>query len=216
VDPEQRDQRATDERADRGRDADGGTEVAERLAALLAPEQALDEARDLRGDQAAGKPLQDAQQHQRDGGRRQPARRAGHHEQGHADHEHRASAVRVAEAARRNEQQAERERIARDDPLELVRLCVQAPLDARQRDVDDRDIKQRHEAGREADAERHPTVRIGAVPVAARRRRRSGGCGGHGPWLVDTRIDGLALRRVARAFRWHRSMALHRLRRRAS
>jgi hypothetical protein len=84
------------------------------------------------------------------------------HEQRDADHEHRPPAVRVAETPRRHEQQPQRERIARDDPLQLVRLSVQPPLDARQRDVDDRDVEQGHEPSGQNDAERHPAIRVGA------------------------------------------------------
>ena len=185
VGPEQSDQRAPGERADRGRHGDGGAEEAERLTALLAPEQALDEARDLRADETAGEPLDDPQQHERERRRRQRAGRACDHEQRHADHEHRSPSVRVAEAPRRHEQQSQRERVARDDPLQLVGLRMQALLDARQGDVDDRDVEQRHEPGREDDPEGHPAVRVGAILVVRWRRRASRRCGGHGPWLVD-------------------------------
>jgi hypothetical protein len=171
----------------------GRAEQAERLAALLAPEQALDEARDLRADETAGEPLDDPRQREQERRRRQRAGRARDHEQRHADHEHRPPAVRVAEAPRRHEQQPQRERVARDDPLQLVRLRVQALLDARQGDVDDRHVEQGHEPGGEDDGERLPAVRVGAVFVVARRRRASRGCGGHGPWLVDAGIDGLDL-----------------------
>ncbi len=173
---------------------------AECLAALLAAEQALDQARDLRGDETAGEPLDDPRQHELERRLRQGAGRARDHEQRHADHEHRPPAVRVAEAPRRHEQQPQGERVARDDPLQRVLLRVQAPLDARQGDVDDRDVEQRHEPGGEDDAERHPAVRVGAVFVLGRRRRRSRGCGGHGLWLADTWIDGLELRRMADRF----------------
>jgi hypothetical protein len=115
--------------------------------ALVAPEQALDETRDLRADETAGEPLDDPHQREQERRRRQRAGRARDHEQRHADHEHRPRAVRVAEAPRRHEQQPQRERVARDDPLQLVRLRVQALLDARQGDVDDRDVEQGHEPG---------------------------------------------------------------------
>ena len=190
VDAEQRDQRAADERADRGRHADGRAEEAERLAALLAPEQALDEARDLRADETAGESLDDPHQHERERRRRQRGGRARDHEQRHAEHEHRPPAVRVAEAPRRHEQQPQRERVARDDPLQLVRLRVQALLDARQGDVDDRDVEQGHEPGGEDDRERLPAVRVGAVIVVARRRRARRGCGGDGPVRVGIECRG--------------------------
>jgi hypothetical protein len=48
---------------------------------------------------------------------------------------------------------------------------VQPLVDARQGDVDDRDVEQGHEPGGEYDAERHPAVRIGAIVVVERRRR---------------------------------------------
>ncbi len=200
VDAEQRDQRAAGERADRARHGDSRAEQAERLAALLAAEQALDEARDLRADETAGEPLDDPRQHELERRLRQGAGRARDHEQRYADHEHRPPAVRVAETPRRHEQQPQRERVARDDPLQLVLLRVQAPLDTRQGDVDDRDVEQGHEPGGEDDGERHPAVRVGAVFVLGRRRRRSRACGDGGPWLVDSWIGGLELRRVVHEF----------------
>ena len=90
--------------------------------------------------------------------------------------------MRVAEAPRRHEQQPQRERVARDDPLQLVGLRVQAPLDARQGDVDDRDVEQRHEPGREDDPKGHPAVRVGAVFVV--HAAAAPQAAGHGPRLV--------------------------------
>ena len=116
-------------------------------------------------DETAGEPLDDPRQHELKRRLRQRAGRARDDEQRHADHEHRPPAVRVAEAPRRHEQQPQRERVARDDPLQLVLLRVQPPLDARQGDIDDRDVEQGHEPGGEDDAERHPAVRVGAVFV---------------------------------------------------
>ena len=181
VDAEQGDQPAADEWADRGRHGDGRAEESECLAALLASEQALDEARDLRGDETPGEPLDDPRQHELQRRLRQRAGRARDHEQRHANHEHRPPPVRVTEAPRRDEQQPQRERVARDDPLQRVLLRVQALLNARQGDVDDRDVEQGHEPGGEADTERHPAVRVGAVVVVAPRRRASRSCGGHRP-----------------------------------
>jgi hypothetical protein len=182
VGPEQRDQRAAGERTDRGRHGDRRAEEPECLPALLAAEQARDQARDLRADETAGEPLDDPRQHELQRRLRQGTGRARHHEQCHADHEHRPAPVRVAEAPRRHEQQPQRERVARDDPLQRVLLCMQAPLDARQGDVDDRDVEQGHEPGGEDDGERHPAVGVRAVFVVARRRRTGSGCGGHRPW----------------------------------
>jgi hypothetical protein len=105
VDAEQGDQRAAGKRADRGRHADGRAEVSECPAALLVPEQALDEARDLRADQTAGESLDEPHHHEGERRRCQRGGRARDDEERHAEHEHRASAVRVAEASRRHEQQ---------------------------------------------------------------------------------------------------------------
>jgi hypothetical protein len=69
--------------------------------------------------------------------------------------------VRVTETPRRHEQQPQREGVARDDPLQLVRLRVQGLLDARQGDVDDRDVEQGHKPGGEDDRERLPALRSG-------------------------------------------------------
>jgi hypothetical protein len=103
VDAEQRNQRPAGERTDRARHGDGRAEQAERLAALLAAEQTLDQARDLRGYETPGEPLDNPRQHERERRRRQGAGRARDHEHPHADHEHRPPAVRVSEPPRRHE-----------------------------------------------------------------------------------------------------------------
>ena len=107
------------------------------------------------------KPWSDARDDERERRRRGAAGRAGEHEQRDAGHEHRPPAARVADAAGGHQQQPERERVARDDPLQRVLPAPQAQLDARQGDVDDRDVEQRHEPRDEADAERLPAVGIG-------------------------------------------------------
>ncbi len=181
VGAEQRDQRTAGERPDRRRHADGRPEVPERPAALLAAEQGLDQARDLRADETSGEPLDHPRQDELERRSCQSAGCARDHEQRDTDHEHRPPAVRVAEAPRRHEQQPERERVARHDPLQRVLLRVQSLLDARQGDVDDRDVEQGHEPGGEADAERHPALWVGAVLGGVRRRRARRACRGHGP-----------------------------------
>jgi hypothetical protein len=129
--------------------------------------------RDLWGDETAAEPLDDPRQYELQRRLREGAGRARDHEQRHADHEHRPQAVRVAEPPRRHQQQPQRERVARDDPLQRVLLRVQAPLDARQGDVHDRDVEQGHEPRGENDGERHPPVRVGAVFILGRGRQRS-------------------------------------------
>ena len=128
----ERDQHAADERADRRAEPDRRTEDAEGPAAVGAAEHLLHQARDLRVDQPAEQALQDAGADQDPGGRGEPGRAAEvTHEAGDADLEHQPAAVVVAELAAEHRHQAEGQRVAADDPLELrrCRRPVASPIE---------------------------------------------------------------------------------------
>jgi len=64
----------------------------------------------------------------------------------------------VAEATRGNQHQAEGERVAGDDPLQGRFRHVQLAADGRQRDVDDREVRDRHEKRNSQHRERAPAM----------------------------------------------------------
>ncbi len=71
------------------------------------------------------------------------AQQRGDAEARHADREHLPLAEQVAERPADQDQRAERQQIAVDDPLLRGQPTAERPLDRRQRDVDDRAVEQR-------------------------------------------------------------------------
>ena len=95
------------------------------------------------------------------GVRREPDRGARGDEERQPDQHQPASAVRVAEPAAGDQGQAEGERVARDDPLDGAGRGVQPLAHRRDRDVDDRDVEQRHEPDDQRDPEDPPAPGVG-------------------------------------------------------
>ena len=157
------DDQPAEHRAGGRRGRDGEAEQPERAAALGAAEQLLDQPGVLRGQQAGRRALHQAGQHHQRGAGRQADGGAGDHEAGQPDQHHPAPAVGVAEPAAGDQRQPEGERVARDDPLDGARGGVEAALHRGDRDVDDRDVEQRHEADDERDAEDPPAAGVGLV-----------------------------------------------------
>jgi hypothetical protein len=105
-------------------------------------------------------PLQAAGQleHQRAGGEAAQRGRAGEHHQ--PDQVQHAAAVHVREAAGREQERRQGQRVSVDDPLQVREARVQGPLDVRQGDVHDRDVQQQHER-----AQAHRDQRPSLVPA---------------------------------------------------
>ena len=115
----ERDQGAADERPDGGAETDRRTQDAEGAPAVGAAEHLLHQAGRLRVDQAAEQPLQHPRRDQEAGRGGEARERRGDDETADADLEHQPPAVVVAELAAQHGHQPERERVARDDPLQL-------------------------------------------------------------------------------------------------
>ena len=79
---------------------------------------------------------------------------------GEPDHEELPTPEQVAHAAPEQQEAAEGERIAADDPLEVLGREVELLLDRRKRDVHDRDVENDHQVGDSEDGERLPTLRV--------------------------------------------------------
>ena len=96
----------------------------------------LYEARDLRVEQTAGQSLRDPRedQHVRVGGEADDG--AGQDESGRPDEQHLLAAAVIAQAAGQDRDDTERERVTRDDPLQLSRMRARALADRGQRDDD--------------------------------------------------------------------------------
>jgi hypothetical protein len=166
------DDRATQQRADRGGDPDRGAQHAERPATLSRHEQLLDHSADLRVDDAGGSALHQPGDHQPQGGLRQSGRRTGEREQCQPGDEDIAPPTRVAELTSRNQHQSEGESISGQDPLQFRWREPEPGLYGRNRDVDDADVEQGHEHGDQTDDHGAPAV---TVPVALAPR----GCAVH-------------------------------------
>ena len=179
VGPEDRDDRPAQQRTDGRRDTDGGPEQPEGLAPLRAPEHLLDQAAHLRCQHAAREALDQPGDHEQCRRRREAAGDAGQGEQGEPDLEGGAPATGVPQATGRDEQQPERQRVARHDPRQGVLAGAQTRLDAGQRDVDDADVEQCHEPGHQADRQGLPPVRVGQVGLLGSGTGRAGTRGGH-------------------------------------
>ena len=160
---------------ERGRDADDGAHDREGLAPEPAGEEQLDERGDGGHEDAAGQALHHAEHHELGVGLRQPAGGARQGEEGDAGEEDPLVADPVADPARRDEGEAEGERVARDDPRERGLGRVQARADGGQRHVHDRGVQQGDEHPRQQDHQ--------GLPRAAgdlRRRRPAADGGGDG------------------------------------
>ena len=157
---------AAEQRPDRRGDADDPAEVAECPAAVPPGEQTLDDRADRRVVDARAQPLQEAGGDQLRGVAGDAAGHAGHGEQGQPSDEEPLVAEPVADPARRHQREAERQRVAGDDPLQRVRGRVGALLDARQGHVHDRGVQHGHEGAGQHDRENPP------FPVARVAHRR--------------------------------------------
>jgi hypothetical protein len=116
--------------------------------------------------------LREARRDEHAGARGQPRPERRGEEQRETDHEHPAPAEQVAGTAAEEQEAAERQRVARDDPLEVLRREAKVLLDRRQGDVHDRDVEDDHEVGDAEDGECLPAPGICVVFHRALLRSR--------------------------------------------
>src|SRR5262249_29360218 len=96
------------------------------------------------------------------------------------DHEHALAAIEVAEPPAGDEADRINEAIRRDDELRLPEACVQIGADARERDVDDEGVHDRHEGAGQRHGEAKPAGRGLRGNRFERRQRRRRDVLGHG------------------------------------
>ena len=101
--------------------------------------------------------------HQLQGARRQRGRRRADGEQDDADLQGALAAEPVAEAARRQQQSGEHERVGIDDPLDLAVRGVEIADQRRDRHVEDRVVHDDDQQGEAQHAERPPPPRVDAL-----------------------------------------------------
>jgi hypothetical protein len=154
------DQQATDDRAGDGGEAGTQTEQRERLTLFFGWEGDLGNGEHLRGHAGAGEALQHPRHDQPFDRGGEAAEGRGEREGGHADEEHAGATDDVAEPPQRQEAQREAQYIGGDDPFDLGRIGAEILLQAGQRDVDDGDVDEIHEAGEQQHGERHPAAGI--------------------------------------------------------
>src|SRR5437763_6535289 len=77
----------------------------------------------------------------------------------------------VGESSSSQDQRRERERVGVDDPLEPGQVGGEPTLDARQRDVHDRDVEQQHE-GRHTDGDQRPAAGVDRARLHERHHKK--------------------------------------------
>src|SRR6266511_287780 len=111
------------------------------------------------GPDATPSPTVDPQKNARDVERddvpRRAAQKRGDAENDHAAREDEPAPVAIRERTGREDQRGKRDRVRVDDPLQTRQARVELSLDARQRDVDDRDVDEQHEC-RRANGDKRP------------------------------------------------------------
>ena len=139
-------QQATGQHADSGAARTHGAPEPECLVALGTLREDVHHDRECRGqDDRCAEALSAAQRDQRPVGRgeRAPERREGEHRE--PDHEDEPPAEEVRRTASKQQEPAERQPVSRHDPLQVGFGEVELAADRRQRDVDDREVGDRHE-----------------------------------------------------------------------
>ena len=107
---------------------------------------------------------------------RDAAQERGDAEDDDADREDEPAPVAVGERAGREDERGERHRVRVDDPLQARQARVQLRLNARQRDIHDRDVDEQHERRRANGDERPAACGCGPLhPSDAREVKRGGG-----------------------------------------
>ena len=189
----ERDHEAAERRAERRGDPDRRPEQPEGTAALLAREQLLDGADDLRHLDAGGETLHEAAGEQDLGRRSHRAHDRGEGEQAQTDDEELLARALVTEASERHEGEAEQQDVARDDDLEFGGFRAECLLDRRQGDVDLAEVEDGERRDRDAHPERAPALSVVERDAGGRGR-------GHRPQRIPAR-GSVGCRRLAREVR---------------
>ncbi len=139
---------------------------AERDAAVLAAEGVRQQRQRYREHDRPADSLQGAGQlqHHRADGKTAQDRREG--ENGQAGQVQPATAEHVGQAARRQQERRQGQRIGVDDPLQVGEARIQRPLDIRQGHVHDRDVQQQHE-GAQAHRDQGPPFAAALARILA-------------------------------------------------
>src|SRR5262249_53546633 len=134
-------------KSDRGAEAEREAEDAERTAALVIAEQAMDGRENLRYHQRSGRSLRRARRHQLATRARQAAPRGGQGETHETEQEYRLRSADIAETSTGDDQRGERDLIKHDDSLDLAGGCVEVGADRGDRHVDDERVDHEDELG---------------------------------------------------------------------
>ena len=129
-------------------------------------------------------------------GLRGAAEAGGHREADEADEERALAADVVGDAATEQQQAAERERVGRDGPRDVLRRDAEVLGGGRQGDVHDGGVEHDHQLGDRDDAEDQPAATVGG----------GGGEGRVVEWGID-RFDGREGRFGHSKLRWERRVA---------
>jgi hypothetical protein len=138
---------------------------AERRPAPIRRERHGHQGQRLRHEHGRAQALHRAEADQPAGARREPARGRGGREDDDPGHEHGARSDDVAQPARRDHQDREHQRVRVQHPQHVVKRRVQPVDHVGDGDVDDRQVKQRHEEPKrhhDQDGPRVPTQLIHA------------------------------------------------------
>ena len=144
-----------------------GPPRAQRLVALGALGEHVHHDRQRgRHDDRRAQSLQEAHRDQEALRGRQPAAQRGRGEHEQAGHQDAAAPQQIRGAAAQQQEAAEGEPVAGHDPLQVRLRHVQLAADGRQRDVDDREVRDRHEERDSQHRERAPATDL--MPALAR------------------------------------------------
>ena len=141
------DEEPSERGADPHGDPDDGSEGAEGARPFESPEVLLDEAADLRCEQACSEAHEETADVEDRRVRRERGDGRGEAEDDHPGQEDPAAAEDVAGPAGRHHDDAQGERVPRERPLDRRVRGVQARLDRREGHVDDADRQEGHEQG---------------------------------------------------------------------
>jgi hypothetical protein len=164
------DQPAARHRADGDAEARHSRPDPDRLGPLLGREDVREHGQRGRHDERAADAHQGAARDQGVGGRREGREQRPRSEYEQTGHQRLAATEAVTEAAHREQQAGEDQRVGVDDPLEGARRSVEITLDRRQGHVEDRVVERDDQQGDGQDGERPPPP---VVCLAARRGHRT-------------------------------------------
>ena len=145
-----------DEGADRKSERRGSGPDADRGPTLTRRKRGRDDRERRRVHEGGTCSLQDTSRDEHLPGAREPAEERGAGEDDNSDDEDQPTAIGVCDLAADEHQCGERQRIARDDPLELGEIRIEIALDRRQRNVHDGVVEHDHEQAERDRPQREP------------------------------------------------------------